>query len=71
MWVFWERGNCRVYVYGISKNSLPALNLLRAHSPGVEVLVQNYGHDVTIPLRELRLVPSEVFGLNTSANDNH
>lgn len=70
MWVFWKVGGRKVFVYGLGKNALAAMNLLSAQSPAVELKALDYGHETTVPVRELNFCVSDVLDLNKeAAND--
>ncbi len=72
MWVFWKVGGRKVFVYGLHKNAIAAMNLLNAQSPAVELKALDFGHETTIPVRELNFSVQDVLELNkASANDNH
>lgn len=53
-----------VFVYGMHKNAIGALNLLRAHAPGIELRVLFEAKDVMVPIRELDVTYEGVEALN-------
>lgn len=65
MKVYWKRMRREVHLYGMHKNAIGALNLLRAHAPGIELRVLFEAKDVMVPLRELDVTYEGVQALNT------
>lgn len=71
MWVFWKVGGRKVFVYGLHKSALAAMNLLVAQSPALELKALDFGHETCVPVRELNFSVSDVLDLNKgAANDS-
>lgn len=66
MKIYWVRCSREVFIYGLHRNAIGALNLIRQYAPAMELRCLDLGGDVSIPIRELRFDSDDVNTRNPS-----
>lgn len=67
MKIFWVRCSREVFVYGLHRNAIGAMGILRQYAPAMEIrCLDTIGGSVNIPIRELNFSCDDVMGRNPS-----